>query len=375
MRKLKFSRVVILLSLVSLLTDVSSEMLYPVMPLYLQTIGFSAVWIGFLEGFAQVMIGFSTGYFGKLSDQTGARMPFVRIGYRVSERLGRGIRTSARDALLADESKEGERGRVFGFHRAMDTFGAAIGPLIALAYLTIHPGDYRFLFIIAFVPGILGAVATFFIKENKRPKQVSEKKGFFSYFSYWKQASLQFKLIVGGLLAFALMNSADSFLFMISHAKGISDRDLILAYVFYNLVYALLAYPSGMLADRFGMRNTVVLGLFFFVLAYLGFSQLTTAKMLFALFGLYGLFAAMTEGITKAWISNHCDPKDRGTAMGFYKSTSSLVSLASSVIAGYLWMKVSPSFSILYSAIGTAFVIVYFLVFVPDKTQRSPTVS
>ena len=354
----------------SLLTDVSSEMLYPVMPLYLQTIGFSAVWIGFLEGFAQVMIGFSTGYFGKLSDQTGARMPFVRIGYtlsalakpmmifwssigwvffsRVSERLGKGIRTSARDALLADESKEGERGRVFGFHRAMDTFGAAIGPLIALAYLTIHPGDYRFLFIIAFVPGILGAVATFFIKENKRPKQVSEKKGFFSYFSYWKQASLQFKLIVGGLLAFALMNSADSFLFMISHAKGISDRDLILAYVFYNLVYALLAYPSGMLDDRFGMRNTVVLGLFFFVLAYLGFSQLTTAKMLFALFGLYGLFAAMTEGITKAWISNHCDPKDRGTAMGFYKSTSSLVSLASSVIAGYLWMKVSPSFSILY---------------------------
>ncbi|HRH66515.1 MAG TPA: MFS transporter [Bacteroidia bacterium] len=390
-----FSRVVLLLSLVSLLTDISSEMLYPVMPLYLQSIGFSALWIGFLEGAAQVVIGFSTGYFGKLSDQIGTRLPFVRVGYflsacskpmmilwnatgwvffsRIAERLGKGIRTSARDALLADASHENERGRVFGFHRAMDTLGAAIGPLIALAYLTLHPGEYSFLFLLAFIPGIIGATATLFIRQKRTTRRTGERTGFLSFIRYWKIATPAYRKIVLGLLFFALLNSSDSFLFLISHDAGISDRDLILAYVFYNFIFALTAYPAGILADKLGMRNTVMLGLTFFVIAYTGFSQLTSSGMLFLMFGCYGFFGALTEGITKAWLSTQCESGDRGTALGFYKSLSSLLSLPSSLLAGYLWMSISPSFSILYSAIGTCFVILYFLLFIPGAHRRSPT--
>ncbi len=390
-----FSRVVLLLSFVSLFTDISSEMLYPVMPLYLQSVGFSAVWIGFLEGFAQLMIGLSTGYFGKLSDRTGARMPFVRIGYflsafakpmmifwnsigwiffsRVSERLGKGIRTSARDALLADESEEKDRGKIFGFHRAMDTLGAAIGPLIAIAYLAVHPGDYRFLFWLAFIPGIIGAGATLFIHEKKKHKiPDGPRPGFFSYFKYWKVSSSGYRKIVLGLLAFAILNSSDSFLFLISHLKGIDDRDLILAYVLYNLVFALLAYPAGRFADKFGMRNTFVIGLGCFAIAYFGFSQMTQPWMLYVMFAIYGLFGALTDGVTKAWLSRECLKADRGTALGFYKSLSSIISLGSSLLTGFLWMYISPSFSILYSAVGTVLIILYFLVFIPVDKLHSP---
>lgn len=387
------SRTVIILSLVSLFTDISSEMLYPVMPLFLQSIGFSAVWIGFLEGTAQVVIGFSTGYFGKLSDQVGARMPFVRAGYllsalakpmmifssstgwifftRITERLGKGLRTSARDAVLADESEQGDRGKVFGFHRAMDTLGAAIGPVLALIYLQFHPGDYRTLFLIAFGPGILGAGAAFAIREKKKKvKAVTSAGGFFSFLLYWKAASPMYRRIARGLLFFALLNSADSFLFMMSHYQGIADHDMILAYIFYNLVFAFAAYPVGIFADRNGMRNTLVCGLFFFVLVYFGFSRVDSSLMLFFLFGLYGLFGAMTEGISKAWLSQHCEEKDRGTALGFYKSASSLLALASSVLTGFFWQYISPSFSMIWSAVGASFLVVYFLFFLPRKSTH-----
>ena len=179
------TRTVITLSFVSLFMDIASEMLYPVMPFYLKSIGFTALSIGLLEGFAQVIIGFSTGYFGSLSDRIGKRMPFVRMGYffgaiskpmmatfivpwwiffsRFIDRLGKGLRTGARDALLSTEAKDEYKGKVFGFHRAMDTVGAAIGPAIALLYLIYHPVDYRHMFFIAFIPGVISIVITFLV--------------------------------------------------------------------------------------------------------------------------------------------------------------------------------------------------------------------
>lgn len=164
------SRVVLILSFVSLFTDMASEMLYPIMPIYLQQIGFSVIWIGILEGFAEAIAGLSKGYFGKLSDRSGKRVPFVQAGYALSaiskpllalfvqplwifttrtlDRLGKGIRTGARDALLSDEAKESDKGKVFGFHRALDTMGAVLGPLLALLYLHYFPEDYRTLSLI-----------------------------------------------------------------------------------------------------------------------------------------------------------------------------------------------------------------------------------
>ena len=171
------TRTIWILSLVSLFTDIASEMLYPVMPVFLKHIGFSIIFIGVLEGVAEAVAGLSKSYFGKLSDKSGKRLPFVQLGYALSaiskpmmavfifplwiflsrtiDRLGKGLRTGARHAMLSDEATKETKGRVFGFHRSMDTFGAVIGPSIALLYLYYHPNDYTSLFLIAFIPGII----------------------------------------------------------------------------------------------------------------------------------------------------------------------------------------------------------------------------
>ncbi len=183
------TRTIWILSLVSLFTDISSEMLYPVMPLFLSSIGFSSVWIGLLEGMAEATAGLSKGYFGRLSDLTGKRAPFVQLGYLLSafskplmavftypiwifgartlDRLGKGLRTGARDAILSDECTPQNKAKVFGFHRGMDTLGAAIGPALALLFLMFYPAQYKILFLLAFIPGLTGTILTLFIKEKK----------------------------------------------------------------------------------------------------------------------------------------------------------------------------------------------------------------
>ena len=186
------------LSLVSLFTDTASEMLYPIMPVYLKTIGFSIVLIGILEGVAEASAGLSKGYFGKLSDNSGKRVPFVQIGYmfsaiskpmmalfiypfwiffaRTVDRFGKGIRTGARDAILSDEATPSTKGKVFGFHRSMDTLGAVLGPTVALLYLYFNPQQYKQLFYLAFIPGLFAVAASFFLKEkkNKRKEKLYE---------------------------------------------------------------------------------------------------------------------------------------------------------------------------------------------------------
>ena len=188
-----------LISLVSLFTDIASEMLYPVMPVYLRSIGFSVLLIGILEGLAEAIAGLSKGYFGNLSDKKGVRLPFVKWGYLLSavskpllavsvyplwvfavrslDRIGKGIRTSARDALLSQETTKENKGRVFGFHRGMDTVGAAIGPVAALIFLYFYPEQYRWLFLIAFLPGIVAITLTFLLKEKKQPVETRGRKG------------------------------------------------------------------------------------------------------------------------------------------------------------------------------------------------------
>lgn len=190
------TRTIWILSFVSLLTDVASEMLYPVMPIYLRSIGFSVLLIGILEGVAEATAGLSKGYFGKLSDHTGKRAPFVRLGYslsaiskpmmavmvyplwifiaRTTDRLGKGIRTGARDAMLSDEATSATKARVFGFHRSMDTMGAVMGPALALLYLYFYPGSYKALFLIAFIPGLLAIALTFLLKNKITPPKESK---------------------------------------------------------------------------------------------------------------------------------------------------------------------------------------------------------
>lgn len=359
-------------------------MLYPIMPVYLKSIGFSIVLIGILEGIAEATAGISKGYFGNMSDKTGKRLPFVQFGYmlsaiskpmmallnmplwiftaRTADRLGKGIRTSARDAMLSDETTPEFKGRVFGFHRAFDTLGASIGPILALIYLYFYPGQYKWLFIIAFAPGLFSIIITFFIKEKK--KDISDKPvvkvGFFSYLSYWKSASKNYKLLVAGLLAFAFFNSSDAFLLLALKAKGLSDIHMIGFYIFYNLIYALFALPIGYFADKAGMWRTLIAGFILFAIVYLGMSVSMEWWQFGVLFFLYGIYAAATEGVSKALISNISDKKETATAIGFYTSFVSIFALLASSIGGVLFM-INPTIMFVFSGVGVIAVVLFFI--------------
>ena len=379
-----FTRTIWILSLVSLFTDIASEMLYPVMPLYLKTIGFTALWIGILEGIAEGVVGISKGYFGKLSDEKGKRLPFIQLGYflssitkplmtlfinpvwilfvRSTDRLGKGIRTSARDAMLSDESSKENKGKVFGLHRAMDTTGAAIGPLLALVFLYFYPAHYKTLFFIAFAPGLISVALTFIIKEKQKVAEVKIARGnFFSYFSYWKVAKSEYKKLVVGLLFFAIFNSSDVFLLLMAKNIGFSDLHIIGVYVFYNLVYALFSYPMGSLADMIGMKPTFLIGLLLFAAVYAGMVFVQTEIMLYVLFFIYGIYAAATDGVSKAWISKIAPPSETATAIGFHASCSSFATLFASSIAGLLWVSFNPTVTFTVAAGGAIMVAAYFL--------------
>lgn len=370
------TRNVWLLSLVSLFTDLSSELLYPVMPVYLQSIGFSVVMIGILEGLAEATSGLSKGYFGNLSDHSGKRLPFVQAGYALSafsklilaffsttvpvffarlvDRTGKGIRTSARDAMLSSETTTERKGEVFGFHRGFDTLGAAIGPLLALIYLYYHPADYKPLFFIAVIPGVLAIGTSFLVKEKRFQIKKSETKGpgFFSFLKYWKQAPISFRQLVPVLLFFALINSSDVFLLMMIKNKGYDDITMIGIYIFYNLLYALLAMPAGRLADRFGMKRMMAAGLFFFALTYGLINHAGNLQELLFVFGSYACYAACVESNAKAMITNVCERKDTATALGFYNSLSSICLLLASSWTGWLWMQSGPGWAMGISALG-----------------------
>jgi MFS family permease len=388
------TRTVLLVSFVSLFTDIASEMLYPIMPVYLKSIGFSIMLIGILEGVAEATAGLSKGYFGKLSDIKMKRVPFIRAGYTLSaiskpmmaififplwiffartlDRFGKGIRTSARDAMLSDETTKEHKGKVFGFHRSMDTVGAAIGPILALVFLYFYPGQYKWMFFIAFLPGVIAIGLTFLLKDRVSESQshkvtgsqgdkVTGAPGFFSYIKYWKSASPGFRYLVAGLLVFTLFNSSDAFLLLALKEHHLSDTMMIGVYIFYNLVYALFSYPIGALADKIGLKTMLMSGLLLFAIVYscMGFAN---SLFLFGiLFFLYGIYAAATEGISKALLSNLADKSETATAIGFYNSAASVCTLIASSLAGVLWFTIGSRAMFMISGAGVFMVVCYLV--------------
>ena len=398
------TRAVLILSFVSLLADIASEMLYPVIPVYLREIGFSVFLIGILEGFVNFTAGISKGYFGKLSDERGLRLPFVKTGYFLSaiskplmavfiyplwiflvrsvDRLGKGVRTAARDALLSAEATKETKGRVFGFHRGMDTVGAAIGPVIALVYLYFNPGDYKTFFYLAFIPGICSVLLLFLLSEKKRPVSTIGKGNFISFFKYWREAPPQFKKVVPGLLFFALFNSSDIFLLLITkETLGTdsvliagtafnSDTITIAAYILYNLVYAATSYPLGILADKLGFRKVIIIGFILFAIVYGGFAFQPSLSFIFLLFFFYGIYAAATEGVIKAWITNLAHEKNTATAIGFYTSCESICTLFASIIAGGLWTYFGSTSTFIVTSLVAILSSFYFLLRIRSENSN-----
>lgn len=378
------TRTIWVLSLVSLFTDVASEMIYPILPVYLQSIGYSYAFIGVLEGVAEATAGLSKGFFGRWSDQLGKRMPFVRLGYalsalsrpllaiwvhpigiftaRTADRFGKGIRTAARDALLAQEAIPEYRGAVFGFHRSMDTLGAVLGPLLALGYLFFFPGQYSGLLLLTFIPGLISVLLTFIIREN--PIYVAKYKSgipsFLVSLNYIKTAPAQYKKIFVGLIFFALFNSSDMFLLLRAKTAGYSDLEVIGFYILFNFSYVLLAWPAGILSDRAGKKNITVAGLLIFSAVYALMAIQTSLASMILAFILYGGFYACTEGIARAWISDVIPDKEFATAIGTYTAFQSLSLLLASSLAGIIWQTYGPVYLFSISALAALIVSVYF---------------
>lgn len=386
------TRTIWILSFVSLFTDVASEMLYPVIPIYLKSIGFSVVFIGILEGIAEATSGLSKGYFGKLSDSRGKRVPFVQFGYALSgisrplmaiftfplwvifartlDRFGKGIRTGARDAILSDEATPETKGKVFGFHRSMDTLGAVLGPALALLYLYFYPENYKTLFFIAFIPSVFAVLGSLLIKESKNTVAKDNDKtkvGLLSFLKYWKEAPVGYRKLMLGLLTFTLFNSSDIFLLLKAKESGLTDTQVIGVYIFYNLIYALFAFPLGSIADKIGLKKMYVIGISIFTIVYFGVGLSNNFYVVGAMFLLYGIYSAATEGISKAWISNICKKKDTATAIGTYTAFQSILTMVASSLAGLLWYNFGPSISFIVTGFASFFVAIYMYLVVKER--------
>lgn len=362
--KAGLNRNVTFLGVVSGLTDISSEMLYPIVPVFLTSVlGAPMQVVGVIEGLAEATASFVKILGGRLSDRFDRRKPFVVAGYSLSavskpllalaaswhfvlfarfiDRVGKGVRTSARDALIADSIDKAHWGKAFGFHRAMDTLGAALGPLAALAmihFMGAEKPDYRFIFMAAFVPAVLGVgVLVWFVKESAPQRAPGEPR------AAAEPMSADFKtfLMIYGI--FALGNSSMVFPIMKAKEMGFTLTHVILAYTGYNLVYALLASPAGWLADRLGKVKTMNFGFAVFAAVYLGFAVADKAWMIWALFAIYGFYGAFNEGIAKAVVAHLSSGTNRASAMGYFQGSLGFLTFASSALAGFLWDKVSPA--------------------------------
>jgi MFS family permease len=355
------TRNIVVLSIVSFFTDIASEMLYPVMPIYLATIGYGAITVGMIEGFAEAIAGLNKVFFGHLSDKLGKRNLFVRLGYGLSafskpligfsksasfiffirflDRVGKGIRTSPRDAILTAESKEEFRGRVFGFHRSLDTAGAMLGPIGALIFLYFYPLQYSHLFFYAFIPGILALLATTYLTKEKDVPILKKKSHTIGEFkAFWEKSSQTYRTLIGGFLLLALLNSTNAFLLLRAKELGFSDTFIIGSYIFYNLIFMLVSYPLGILSDKIGFKPVYLGGILIFSLVYsvLG-NGFDNPWILFGMFGLYGIFGAVDEGMGKAWLTLHIDPKYKATGLGLHLTLNSLGFLFASLITGVFW--------------------------------------
>jgi len=375
------TRTIWILSLVSLFNDISSEMLYPIMPLFLQSIGFSSILIGLLEGMAEATAGLSKGYFGRLSDSTGKRKVFVQSGYlmsaiskpmmaaftfpawifaaRTADRLGKGVRTAARDAILSDETSPENKGKVFGFHRGMDTLGAAIGPSIALGFLFIKPGAYKLMFLLAFIPAMFGVLLTSFITEKQSKPSTKTAFRLTQIFDYLPASSSDYKKVLSILLFFALFNSSDLFLLLKIKSSlvdilpgNLVDKAVVGCYILYNIVFAFASFPLGHLADKIGLKVTLAWGLFIFAIVYAGFGLNTTLGGFIVLFVLYGIYAASTDGVSKALVSNIVPKNETASAIGTYTGLNSIMALLASTLAGIIWKFISPGAVFLISSAG-----------------------
>ena len=375
------TRNVRVLSLVSFLQDTASELLYPLLPIYLTSVlGAPAAVVGAIEGVAEGAASLTKLASGPLGDRF-ARRPLIATGYgmaalgkvmvaaatawsgvlagRVVDRLGKGLRGAPRDALLVVDIDEGARGRVFGFHRAMDTLGAVVGPLLGLLGYELLDHQIAPLLWVAVVPAVLSVALVFLVRETRRVLPRGSRAAIFARVGELPRRYWQVTVV---LVGFAVVNFPDALLLLRLNEIGFSVVEVILAYVTYNAVYALSSYPAGLVADRVGKPAVFAIGLVFFAIGYTGLGLTTDSVTAWVLIGAYGLFTGCTDGVGKAWISSLVGSEHQASAQGLFQGACGFAVLAAGVWAGLLWGADGRLPLLISGIVGGVFAVVVFAV-------------
>ena len=383
-----FSPNVFYTGIVTFLTDTATKMVYSVMPMFLISIGASKTSLSLIEGIAESTASLLKAFSGYWSDKIGKNKPFMLIGYglsalvmplyaavvsplhvlllRFTERLGKGIRTAPRDSLVAGSVEKNETGKSFGLHKAMDNSGAILGPLLAFLILSMKPDDFRFIFLLAGIPGILGVIVLIFgIKEAKKNKESLLQK--FRFQDYPKR----FYLFLGIIFIFTLGNSTDALLIVKANEVGIKVTFIPLVYLISSVVSVFLAIPLGTLSDKIGREKLLIFGFMVYAVVYFGFGITGDIYTIIALFGLYGVYSASTDGIQKALVSDFTDRNKKGTAMGLYNALLGVTLLPASLIAGVLYDKVNSSIPFYFGATTAVISAILMVIFVVTKPKVS----
>lgn len=379
-----FGRNVFVSGLVSFFMDISSEMIYPLVPLFLANVlGVNKSVIGLIEGIAESTASLLKVFSGWFSDRIGNRKWLMAAGYGISaisrpiiglaatwhhvmgfrfmDRFGKGIRTAPRDAIIAESSETAYMGRAFSFHRSLDTMGAVIGPALAFLLLGIFSNDYRKVFWLSMIPGIIAVLLiVFFITEKKKASvKPSERPKLTMKHFDWR---FKFFVAIAGL--FAIGNSSNVFLILRAQQIGISSVMIPIVYLLFNLIYSLSAIPAGIAADKFGKKRVILLGFLLFAIVYYGFTVASDTKTIWILFAFYGLFMGLTEGIQKAFLTTIIPQDFKATAFGIYNTVVGIAMFPASIIGGWLWDNISPSTTFYFGAITASLSALLFIVFI-----------
>lgn len=396
-----FSPNVFFLGIVSLLTDISSEMIFTLVPLFLSNVlGATTTIIGLVGGLSDSTDAIFRIFSGWFSDKIGRRKLLAVVGYTLStvikpfmylantwgmvlairfgDRVGKGIRSSPRDALLASSVLPHERGKGFGFHRAMDTTGATLGLILAAIIIYLVQGgglelslkSYQWLVLVGTIPAVLGVIVLFvFVREKRgeeglgggpKPGSSTAKGGF----------DIRFKIFLAIMAVFTLGNSSDFFLILRAQNLEVPLVQVTLMLALFNATYAVTSLPMGMLSDRLGRRRVISLGWFIYGLVYLGFALASSIWLAWLLFAFYGIYYGIVEGVAKAFIADLVPEGRRGTAYGLYQGVTGLMLLPASLIAGWLWEALSPSAPFYFGA-GLAFLAVVGILALIKEPKRS----
>ncbi len=382
-----------ILGLVSLAQDTGSEMLYPLIPTLLTTVlGAPVVAIGVAEGLADATAAGMKLVSGRLAS-TQRRRPWIAAGYalaalgkviiavsfvwpgvllgRVVDRVGKGVRGVPRDALIADDTPADLRGRAFGLHRTLDTLGAVLGPLLCLALLELFDGRVRIILVIAIIPAIISVALVAAVREHRpepgtgpasTPDLTADHEDDRAPLPrhYWR--------VLIPLVVFSLVNSTDALLLQRASELGLSLTSVVLVYVLYNVVYATLGYPAGMLADRFPPRLVFAAGLVVFAVVYFGLGLITSSSMVWVLLPCYGAYTAGTDGVSRAWISNLVPDTQRTWALGVHGGATSLATLAAGLWVGLAWGG-NGRLALMASGVVALFVAGWLVI---DRSQATP---